>query len=88
VTAKIPRRAAELGRRAYDSDAADGPVVRGVRVRTAARTRGPRAGGASECERLGQRVPWAARGLGRRGRGRRGAAGARPGNDLLVLLLK
>jgi hypothetical protein len=54
VTAKMPRRATTLGRRAYSGDAADGPAFRGVHVRMAARTRGPRGGGASGCGGLGR----------------------------------
>jgi hypothetical protein len=76
VTAKMPRRATRLGRRTYGGDATDGPAVRGVRARTAARTGGPRAGGASGCERLGKSVPWAARGLGGAGSAWKWFAGA------------
>jgi hypothetical protein len=67
-----PGHATGLGRHAYYGDTADRPAVRGVRARTAARTRGPRGGGASGCGRLGQSMSWAVRVLGRHGRGCRG----------------
>jgi hypothetical protein len=64
-----------VGSRAYGGDAADGPLVRGARARTAART--PRRLGTV---RIGARVPrdaaWRGRrGLGRRGHGCRGKTG-------------
>jgi hypothetical protein len=71
VTAKMPRRATAFGRRAYGVDAADGPAVRGVRTRTAARTRGASGGGASGRGTSGRAS------LGRRAAGDGGVLSAR-----------